>query len=524
MKTFYLTTAIDYANGSPHLGHAYEKTLADAIARFERLQGKQVFFLTGLDEHGQKVQQSAKTENKSPTAFCNDNAKIFQTLCKNLNLSHDIFIRTSDEKHKAFVRKSLQQLFDAGYFYKENYTGFYSTRQEQFLQEKDKVEGKWPAIFGEVSKVSEPAYFFKLKEHQNWLIEWIQTNDTFIFPKFRKNQVLEFLKTPLNDLCISRPKARLEWGIALPFDENFVCYVWFDALLNYLSALEFPQNTHEGKCWPADLHIIGKDILAPSHSIYWPIMLKALGKELPKQILTHGFWQVEGEKMSKSLKNIVDPLELIEQVGTDSVRYFFLREMRVGQDSNFSIEQLLKRYHNELGNDLGNLLSRLLNMVERYCESKVSDASLIEALEKNLETEWQKTKQDYFKAWETYNCQAALDVIFSFVRATNRYTEERAPWQLAKSSNPKDKKRLETSLAVLSESLRLIGISLLPFIPQTAQEILDALDSSTPDAFEPWFNWDYSLLKNKTLGKKEFFSPVSKNNPHMHCSFYIEEN
>ena len=326
--TFYLSTAIDYANGQPHLGHAYEKVLADVIARLHLGNGEAVYLLTGLDEHGQKVQQSALGSGESPQVFCDRAALNFQKLCKVFGIQYSRFIRTSELSHQKFVQGILEQLREQGDLYEGKYQGFYSTRAEQFLTEKEKVQGAWPAIYGEVVEVSEPAWFFKLRRHQGWLVDYIKRHRDWIYPHFRAKEVLQFLQEPLNDLCISRPKERVSWGIPLPFAPDFVCYVWLDALSNYLSfATEF---------WPADLHIIGKDILKPSHAVYWPILLKALGKSQPKGLLVHGFWNLKGRKMSKSLGEVVDPFQLAATFQPDALRYFFLREMRVGFDSNFS--------------------------------------------------------------------------------------------------------------------------------------------------------------------------------------------
>ena len=293
MKKFYLTTAIDYANGSPHLGHAYEKILADVIARTQRLLGRETKFITGLDEHGQKVQQGAEAEGIEPQLRCDRIAEEFKDVLGKLEISHDDYIRTTEQRHKEVVGELLQNLFDAGDIYQDEYEGFYSTRAEQFLQEKDKVNGEWPEIFGEVTRITEKNYFFKLSNYQDWLIEYIQNEEGFILPEYRKSQVLEFLKDPLNDLCISRPIERLSWGIPLPFDPDYVTYVWFDALVNYVTAAGY--GTEEfNQYWPADVHVIGKDILAPPHAVYWPIMLKASNLPLPRQILAHGWWTTSG--------------------------------------------------------------------------------------------------------------------------------------------------------------------------------------------------------------------------------------
>ena len=358
-KTFYITTAIDYANGSPHLGHAYEKVLTDIIARYRRLNGQEVKFLTGLDEHGQKVQMSAQKAGMNQIEICDRMAEEFQSLCEKLAISNDDYIRTSQDRHKSVVREVLQKLHDKDLIYKAQYSGYYSSRQEQFVTEKEKVDGHWPEIYGEVEEVIETNYFFKLAQFQEWLIDFINNNEDWIYPRFRTADVLQFLKEPLNDLCISRPKERLEWGIELPFDPDFVTYVWFDALTNYITVAGYGTETFSQN-WPADYHVIGKDILVPPHAVYWPIMLKALEIDLPKHLLVHGWWLSSGAKMSKSTGEVVNPLDLIEQYGADAFRYFVTREMNVGQDSEFSTELFLSRYSSDLANDLGNLVSRLL--------------------------------------------------------------------------------------------------------------------------------------------------------------------
>ena len=506
MKKFYLTTAIDYANGSPHLGHAYEKVLADMIARHHRLLGEDVYFLTGLDEHGQKVQQSAQQEGVEPIAFCDKVAVQFQDLCKVLSVSNNDYIRTTQARHKEVVCDMLQKMFDKGEIYKADYNGYYSTRQEQFLQEKDKVDGEWPEIFGEVVEITEENYFFKLSQYQDWLIEYVNENEDFIVPRFRQKQVLEFLKEPLNDLCISRPKERLAWGIPLPFDPGFVTYVWFDALVNYISAVGYGSSDEFANYWPADYHVIGKDILVPPHSIYWPIMLHAAGIDLPKSLLVHGWWNVSGKKMSKTLGNIVDPFELVKIFGPDPIRYFFAREMTVGQDSDFSTEQLLIRYTNELGNDLGNLVSRLLNMGKRYCDGLIPEASVSEAPEKELTELWGKTGKQAIHYYNEMQFHRGLDDTFAFIRAINRYAELRAPWQLAKSEDAKDKQLLATSIAVMAEALRLAVTLLTPVMPSIAVQIYQLLGAELQQVYEGNLEWD-NRLQGNTLGEKIILFP-----------------
>ncbi|MDR3317758.1 MAG: methionine--tRNA ligase [Puniceicoccales bacterium] len=472
MGNFYLTTAIDYANGHPHIGHAYEKVLADVICRTKRLQDYTVHFLTGLDEHGQKVEQTAKERNITPQALCDSVAKEFIDMCGSLNISYDDYIRTTQTRHKTVVRDILQKLFNQGDIYKAEYTGFYSMRVERFLQEKDKVDGIWPkSEFGEVTEITEINYFFKLKEHKQWLIDYVTAHEDFIFPKFRAKQVLEFLKEDINDLCISRPKDRLSWGIELPFDSKYVTYVWFDALINYISAVGYGADNFS-KYWPVDYHVIGKDILVPAHSIYWPIMLHALDLPMPKTLLAHGWWLCSGEKMSKSIGNVVDPLDYAKQFGTDAFRYFVIREMNVGQDSNFSHELFISRYNNDLGNDLGNLISRCINMLQRYGDGTIPAASKFETLEQELIDLWNRTRLQVLDAYNQLQFHSALEDIFTFIRAINKFLENRAPWKLAKSNDIEDREHLHGTLIVCSEAIRLAATILAPILPTTSQKIL----------------------------------------------------
>lgn len=496
MKNFFLTTAIDYANGSPHLGHAYEKILADVIARVMRLEGKEVRFLTGLDEHGQKVQQGAKKEGIHPQNRCDRIADEFIALLARLKVTNDDYIRTSEIRHKKVVSKILQNLFNEGEIYQAQYSGFYSTRAEQFLQEKDKVGGKWPEIFGEVTEITETNYFFKLSKYQNWLINYIKENPEFIIPVNRQAQVLEFLKEPLNDLCISRPLNRLSWGIPLPFDSDFVTYVWFDALVNYISTVDY-DGPEFNRFWPADLHVIGKDILTPPHAVYWPIMLKACDLKMPKQILAHGWWTTSGIKMSKSTGETVDPLNLVEQYGVDSFRYFMMREMTVGQDAEFSLERFESRYRADLGNDLGNLLSRLLHMICTY-EGGVSPVvELDENLEKNLRTSWDETRVVLLDYFLTFRFNSGLEKIFAFVRAINKYADERTPWKLAKSEKEQERKALRTCLGTMVEGLRLASVGLAPVMPEIHERIHERFGLKSVKFWREELEWG-----NQMEGKK----------------------
>lgn len=492
MKSFYITTAIDYVNGSPHLGHAYEKVLTDVIARFRRQMRDRVHFLTGTDEHGQKVQASARKQGVPAQEFVDRTSAEFRALYDRLGVSYDDFIRTTEPRHKQVVRAILQQLFDKGDIYKAEYKGFYSTRQEQFLQDKDRnPDGTWPEIFGEVTEITEANYFFKLRQYQDWLIEYLTKHESFIFPKYRQKQVLEFLKEPLNDLCISRPKDRLEWGISLPFDEDYVTYVWFDALLNYYSAVV------DKGLWPATWNLIGKDILVPPHAVYWPIMLHAAGLPPPQGLLVHGWWLQSGAKMSKSTGGAVNPLEFVDEFGVDAFRYFLLREMNVGQDSEFTREQFLVRYNSELANNLGNLVNRTLNMTTRFAGGVVPAPDPLEDLDRKLRTLWDKTRDEFIPLCEGFQFHTALERAMVFLTETNSYIEQRAPWKLGKSAEAKDRALLRTSLATMAEALRLAASLIVHVTPGTSAKILEVLGAKAGADWRADLAWDHRLTGAK---------------------------
>jgi methionyl-tRNA synthetase len=467
MAEFYITTAIDYVNGSPHIGHAYEKILTDVIARHRRLMGDSVYFLTGTDEHGQKVQQTARARGVAPLEFADAISAEFRSMLPRLEISNDDFVRTTEERHKRVVRELLQRLHDKGDIYLGEYRGFYSTRQEQFLQEKDRLpDGSWPEIYGEVTEIVEPNYFFKLRSYQPWLVEFIAKNEGFVFPRYRQKQVAEFLKEPLNDLCISRPRERLEWGIPLPFDAAYVTYVWFDALVNYYSAVADKPGV-----WPPAWHVIGKDILVPPHAVYWPIMLHAAGIALPRGLLVHGWWLTSGAKMSKSSGNAFNPMDLVGEFGADALRFFLMREMNVGQDGDFSRELFLTRYNSDLANDLGNLVNRVLNMTGRFAGAVIPAAGADGDAEAELRRMWDATGKDFVALFGQFQFHTGLERLFAFVRSINGYVEKRAPWKLGKSAEPADRALLQTSLATMAEALRLASVALRPIMPAATDRI-----------------------------------------------------
>lgn len=504
-KTFYITTAIDYANGRPHLGHAYEKVLTDVVARSRRLMGDDVHFLTGIDEHGQKVVQTAEAQGKTAQELTNEVAPAFVELCETLNISNDDFIRTTEERHTKVVGLILQDLFDRGEIYKDAYKGYYSTRQEQFVLEKERNEdGSWPEIYGKVEEIEETNYFFRLSKYQDWLIGFLKENE-FVFPYYRQKQVLEFLKDPINDLCISRPVDRLDWGIRLPFDQDYVTYVWFDALINYITGAGYGTDDFEKK-WPCDFHVIGKDILVPAHAVYWPIMLKAIGVEPPKSLLVHGWWHIGGSKMSKSSGVTIDPLEFAEKFGAEALRYYLIREMSIGQDSDFTEESFLMRYNGDLSKNLGNLVSRVLNMAGKNAPNGLAAATIDEGPEQTLKKAWANASGEIGKAYEGFQFHKAMDLLFEFCNEMNRYLEARQPWMLAKSEEAKDQEILQTSLTLVAEGLRLTAVYLKPVMPGMSDRISGLLGQAPVKLWEGELEWS-TRLEGTVLGEKTILFP-----------------
>ncbi|MBH0200488.1 MAG: methionine--tRNA ligase [Nitrospira sp.] len=470
--TFYITTPIYYVNDVPHIGHAYTTIAADVLARYWRLRGRDVFFLTGLDEHGQKVQQAAAKAGIDPQIHCDKLAPQFQDLWKRLNISNDAFIRTTDAQHKTVVQRYLQELFDKQLIYKADYSGWYCTFDERFWTEKDVADGLCPDCKRPVERISEHNYFFKMGQYQDQLQRHILDHPDFIRPESRRNEVLGFLHTQkLGDLSISRPKSRLSWGIELPFDNGYVTYVWFDALVNYVSALEYKLAAPSLETyWPASVHLVGKDILT-THAVYWSTMLMALNLPLPETIFAHGWWTVDGEKMSKSRGNVVDPYAMADKYGVYPFRYFLLREVPFGQDGDFSETALVARTNSDLSNGLGNLLSRVLTLIERSSSGRVPEipAPLNSDIEEKLSIAGIEAFKLSDSDIEELAFSRALERIWQLVRAADQYLEIHAPWTLAK--DPSKKQLLDRVLYRAADALRLLSIAIYPFMPSTGEFI-----------------------------------------------------
>jgi methionyl-tRNA synthetase len=522
-KTFFITTAIYYTNSSPHVGHAYEMVLADVIARYHRLKGEKVFFLTGVDQHGQKVQQSAAKAGVPPAEFVKEISQKFLDLGKTLDVQYDDWAETISDRHKKVVRGILQRLFDEGQIYKDKQSGYYSVRQEQFLTDKERgPDGQFGPEWGEIEFREEENYYFKLSQHKDWLLQYLNKRAEAVIPDFRQTELRNAAERLSGDLCISRPKSRLDWGIELPFDKDFVTYVWFDALTNYISFAGYNSSlptfnsqpsTFRDK-WPA-LQIIGKDILVPAHGIYWLIMLHAMGfpdDQMP-QLLVHGWWNLGGAKMSKSSGNIVDPFVLVEKYGSDALRYYLMSDIATGKDADFSEERLIERHNADLANNLGNLLNRTLNMAAKYRAQKLfhRDKISLEVLmyeadrslfwfkaafegsgylsgqfEEPVKVSYQTPERLREKA-QPFEANRGVSTILELVSKCNWVIDEEKPWALAKDSSQAN--RLDSVLYSLGESLRIIAILISPVLPRAAHGIFDQL------------NWKMELS-----GKEERFS------------------
>jgi methionyl-tRNA synthetase len=525
-KTFFITTAIDYTNSPPHVGHAYEKVLADVIARYHRLKGEPVFFLTGVDQHGQKVQQSAAKAGVPPAEFVKEITEKFIDLWKKLDVQYDDWAETTSDRHKKVVQGILQRLFDQGQIYKDKQAGYYSVRQEQFLTDKERgLDGQFGPEWGQVEFREEENYYFRLSQHKEWLLRYLDNRNDAVIPDFRQKELRNAVekisdnRQSGSDLCISRPKSRLDWGIELPFDKDFVTYVWFDALTNYISFAGYDPNIDDYNKqpqefrarWPA-LQDIGKDVLVPAHGIYWLIMLHAIGfpdDQMP-QLLVHGWLNLAGAKMSKSAGNIIDPIVLADKYGVDALRYYLMSDVVTGQDADFSEERLIERYNADLANSLGNLLNRTLNMAHRYRGGKINPkpeetALTPEQYEKiaeeirtmgkipvsttfpSLSSLVEQAVRLYVESTDNYEVDRGLDVTSRFARFGNQIVEFAEPWSRFK--DPNREATLDIVLYELAESLRIIAILVSPVMPKAGHRIFDQL------------NWKMELS-----GKEERFS------------------
>ena len=495
MKPFYVSTPIYYVNDKPHIGHAYTTILADVLSRYHRNKGRDVFFLTGLDEHGQKVQQAAEERGVEPKIHCDEMAPRFIELWDELHIQYDDFIRTTEKRHMDVVQNILQKVYDKGDIYEDNYEGLYSVSEERFITEKEADSGH----FRDIKKLKEKNYFFKMSKYQEKLISHIENNSKFIQPVHRKNEVLGFLKSPLNDLCISRPKSRLNWGIELPFDSDYVTYVWFDALINYISALGF--NSDEKKYntyWPANLHLIGKDILT-THSVYWPTILLSAGIKLPKTIFAHGWWLNDQSKMSKSVGNVVDPLQLIKSYGVDPVRFYLMKEMVLGQDSNFSIESFIKCYNNDLANDFGNLLSRVSNLINKFYNGILVEGEDLSEDGKIVKGCAIETIDKVSMLMDEMKIDDAIDSVFLLIKNVNKFLEVTVPWKVVKT----DLKKGGALLFTAAESLRIIALLLAPIMPNRTALVLETLNTKNTEIY-----WGGLVIGSKIKTHKPLFPRI----------------
>lgn len=473
-NSFYITTPIYYVNDQPHIGHAYTTILADVLARYHRLLEVPTHFLTGTDEHGQKVQQAADRAGVTPQEQADTTVVRFQELWRKLDITHDDFIRTTEPRHVKVVQEILQDLYDRGEIYRAEYDGWYDVSSETFVTERE-AEESGGADNPNLTRIAESNYFFRMSAYQEWLINHIETHPEFIQPAHRRNETLGFLRKPLGDLCISRPKARLNWGIELPFDSQFVTYVWFDALVNYISAIGYRRDDALfNQWWPTQIHLIGKDILT-THTVYWPTMLKAMGVEPPRTIFAHGWWLSGAHKMSKSLGNVVNPMEMIDKYGVDAFRYFLIAEMTLGQDALFTEEQFVRRYNADLANDLGNLASRVIKMIRKNTDGRIPELASRELQGAEEQAVWsavQEAVTAIASAVSSLNLDRGLATVLAAVRATNRYLEQKQPWTLAKQVDPGP---LSVVLYTAAETLRVLSALLFPVMPERMAALRAAL-------------------------------------------------
>lgn len=484
-RTWYVTTPIYYVNGAPHVGSAYTTLLADVVARYQRLLGRDVFFLTGTDEHGQKVMDAAEARGMTPLEHCDDLQQRFRDAWDRLSFTHDDFIRTTEERHTSVVRRVLQTLFDEGEIYLADYEGWYDAGAEVFVTEKEIDERGLDR--SKLRRISEKNYFFRMGKYRDRLIAHIEANPGFIYPEFRANEVLGFLKADLGDLCISRPRSRLEWGIPLPFDEDYVTYVWFDALLNYVSVPGYlTDDARFQGTWPADLQLIGKDILT-THCVYWTTMLMAMGLELPRRILAHGWWLVEGAKMAKSGGNVVDPLAYAESHGVDALRYVLVREMVIGQDAEFSDDRFRARYDGDLANEWGNLLARVLTMMGKFTDGRIPEPATAGGGPSGARDEAVRVAEGFEERLANVELHKIAADAMDVLRAGNRHVDQTEPWKLAK--DPAKQPELRDALYTIAESVRFAASLLTPVLPERTAEALTQLGQAPVTDLRAALRW-----------------------------------
>ena len=491
-EKYYLTTAIAYASGKPHIGNTYEIIMADAIARYKRMKGFDVFFQTGTDEHGQKIEEKAKKANMEPQQYVDKIAQEIRNVFDLMNVSYDKFIRTTDKDHELQVQKIFEKLYKQGDIYKSEYEGWYCTECEAFFTDNQLVDGKCPDCGREVHREKEESYFFRMSKYANQLMEYIESHPQFIQPESRKNEMINnFLKPGLQDLCVSRTS--FKWGIPVTFDPKHVVYVWIDALSNYITGIGYDcdGNSSEqfNKYWPADLHLIGKDIIR-FHTIYWPIMLLALGLPLPKQVFGHP-WMLFGEdKMSKSRGNVIYADDLVHFFGVDAIRYFVLSEMPFAQDGSITWQLVMERINSELANVYGNLVNRTIAMTNKYFNGQLTEPDCFEELDQQLIDTCKQTVTKYYEKMDQLRVADAIDAVFDLLRRSNKYIDETSPWTLAKQ--PENKARLNTVLYNLLESIRVASVLLTPFMPETSKEVFRQINTEKTDfaSIETWGNYE----------------------------------
>jgi methionyl-tRNA synthetase len=503
-KKFYLSTPIYYVNDVPHIGHAYTTLACDVLARYKRSRGYEVFFLTGTDEHGQKVEKAAQAKGETPLDLADRVVKRFQSLWDKLNISHTDFIRTSQERHKLAVQHLFRTIEEKDDIYLGEYEDWYCTPCETFWTETQLMDGNCPDCGRPTDKLKEESYFFRMSKYQQQLLDHIDAHPDFIQPKSRRNEILSFVREGLRDLSISRTS--FSWGIPVPGNDKHVLYVWFDALTNYISALGFPDDDENryASFWPCNVHVIGKDILR-FHAVYWPTFLLAAGLPLPQKIFAHGWWTVEGQKMSKSLANVVEPNRLIDKYGADAVRYFLLREVPFGLDGDFSHSALVHRINSDLANDLGNLVSRSTAMLSKYFKGVLPEPGPAEEIDAALIEKFSTVLSELDRHMENLAFNRALQSIWSMVSAANKYIDDTAPWGLAK--DPSQEQRLGTVMYNLLELVRLISLMVSPFMPETGVKIRTILgldpEDATMDGHDQWG----SLLAGQKIAKAEPIFP-----------------